>query len=77
MTPFALVGMPGPMEMLIIGFLIMPMLAAPIIVIYLVCVRNKRTSAAPPCPHCGHPTVPSTRFCPHCGGPLGQPPTPE
>ena len=74
MTPFAFFGMPGPFELLIIGFLFMSMLAVPIILIYLVCVNNKRPPAAPPCPHCGGPTVPSTRFCPHCGGPLGQPP---
>lgn len=66
---FAYFGMPGPLEMLVIGLVcVAPLIAAVVLVAVL---RGGKASPPPPCRKCGGWTVPGTKFCPHCGSPLG------
>ena len=64
---FAL-GMPGPLELIIVATMLLAPLAIAGIVVFFVLRKTGASSApAPPCPHCGGRTVPQARFCHHCG----------
>ncbi len=71
---YAFVGMPGPLElMIILGTLVF--LVAPLILV-VVLLRRSSSSApppTPPCPQCGGWTPPQARFCPWCATGLQDP----
>lgn len=67
-------GMPGPMEIMIIaGMCGLPLIVG--LVVLAVLASNKGRSAGPqagpPCSHCGGWTVPQANYCQWCGKPLG------
>jgi hypothetical protein len=71
-----LMGMPGPLEMMII-LAILASLGLPVLIVILLFATGKLRSHKPqpaPCSSCGGWTVPGTRYCPHCGKPLSEPP---
>lgn len=65
--------MPGPMEMLIIlfvlGMMVLPV-AALVYVVFLLRKRQPPTPDTAPCPSCGGWTVAQASFCHHCGARL-------
>lgn len=77
MASFAFsVGMPGPMEIIIIGLVCLAPLAA-LIAIVIVLARSKKTGLDPtqnpnlvPCPDCGRMVSRRAPSCPQCGRPL-------
>ena len=70
---FAYFGMPGPLEIAIVGLVCIAPLAALAIVLVFLFTRKQSPPASAPCRHCNGWTVPGTRFCPHCGNPIEGP----
>lgn len=69
-------GMPGPMELIIVGLICLgPLVAVGVILFVVFFVRKKASPASAVCPRCGGWTVAGARFCHHCGGPLQGPPS--
>ncbi len=67
----AMFGMPGPLEMLIMGLLCLMMVGVPVIIIAVVLLVNRKSNphAAKPCSKCGM-LAPERGYCPHCGMPM-------
>ena len=64
-------GMPGPLELLIVGLVcVAPIVAAIIVLVVVLRSRGASSASSPPCPTCSGWTVPGTKFCPHCGAAL-------
>ncbi len=64
----AFIGMPGPMEMMLLGSCGLPVI---IVLIVLAMNRSKPTTPPPPCSNCGGWTVPQANYCQWCGKALG------
>ena len=63
-------GMPGHLELLIIGLVCGSSVLLPLIIVVIVLAVNRRQqTSARPCPQCGQPAQ-QHGFCPHCGAPL-------
>ena len=66
-------GMPGPLEMLIIGMIcVLPVVALVVIAVVLVSLRKSGPNPADnpnlyPCPDCGQYVSRMAPNCPHCG----------
>lgn len=71
----AFIGFPGPMELLIITFILGVPIVVVLGVLWLTLADRQRPSMLP-CPHCGAAAPRWAQFCPNCGGPLRQPPQP-
>jgi len=75
MSPY--IGMPGPMEMLILLVMGLVCLGVPIaivVTVFAVARRSGRsTPDSPPCPSCGTYLVPGAKFCHQCGSSLQEP----
>lgn len=69
-------GMPGPLELLILGLICVVPLIAAIVLVVVLRASKSASPPSPPCTKCGGWTVPGTKFCPHCGSPLGAAPPP-
>ncbi len=79
---FAVFGMPGILELIIIGVVLLILVAVPIVVVSLVVGASRRTK--PPhaqygeapspnlmaCPDCGHGVSHRAESCPNCGAPV-------
>jgi hypothetical protein len=64
-------GMPGPLELLILLFVCGgPVIAALVLVYFLVLRPQKPQGNLVPCPDCGHYVSPAAKTCPNCGAPL-------
>jgi hypothetical protein len=79
MNSFAFIGMPGPIEMLILGLVCLAPVAV-VVVCLIVFGISKRSGPGPtpspnlyPCPDCGHQVSHLAESCPKCGRPLGPP----
>lgn len=71
MHTLAFFGMPGPLEMIILGLMCLGVLA--VVVVLVVVLTTQRTAANPdlyPCPECGRPVSVHAKSCPQCGYPL-------
>lgn len=70
-------GIPGPLEVLIVLLMGLVCLALPVAILAVVFMIARKSggsaSDAPPCPKCGSHVVPGGRFCHQCGSPLGPP----
>jgi len=80
-TPFAFVGMPGPIEILIIlvssVFVFGPLVVGVLVLMHVLRSQRKLGAANPnlrPCPDCGQYVSRQAPSCPRCGRPLDQPP---
>ena len=65
-------GMPGHLELIILGLLCLFTIGVPVlVVVVLQLTKGKRATrqSAIPCPHCGMLAEP-TNCCPHCGNPM-------
>jgi hypothetical protein len=68
---FAFVGMPGPIELVILLFMCgAPVIVALILVYFLVIRPQQRGGDLIACPDCGHKVSPRAESCPNCGAPL-------
>ncbi len=68
---FAFFGMPGPIELLIIAFVCGAPVIAAIILVYFLVIRPKQAVGdLIPCPDRGHHVSPRAESCPNCGAPL-------
>ncbi|NQT11128.1 MAG: zinc ribbon domain-containing protein [Planctomycetes bacterium] len=69
-------GMPGPLELMIILGMGMVFVVVPIAALVLVLLFARRSSRSqpdsPPCSNCGGHVVPGAQFCHQCGSPLQQ-----
>jgi len=67
-------GMPGPLELIIILLMGLVCLGGPIAVLVVVLSMARRSKASlpdsPPCSNCGSHVVPQARFCHQCGNSL-------
>ncbi|MDP6469071.1 MAG: zinc ribbon domain-containing protein [Pirellulaceae bacterium] len=63
---FAFFGMPGYIELLIIGMLGLVLVGAPLFVVVIVLLANRGQQQTTECPKCGK-VSPQSGFCPHCG----------
>ena len=66
----AVFGMPGSLELLIIGMLCLMAVGVPLLIIVVVMSLNRSGGGRPakPCPKCGM-LAPEHGYCPHCGTP--------
>ncbi|MFV1968363.1 MAG: hypothetical protein ACC628_23300 [Pirellulaceae bacterium] len=69
-------GVPGPLEVLIVGLLFIVVLVVPIAVLVTLLVANRRNRNAQtenpnlqPCPDCDRYISVRAASCPHCGAP--------
>lgn len=67
----AMFGMPGHLELLIIGLIGSMVIGVPIIIVFIAMwvSRSGLQSSPKPCPKCGM-LAPEHGFCPHCGAPV-------
>lgn len=77
MNLVAFVGMPGPLEMLIIGVLCLGVPAVAVVIVVFALAQSKRAGVNPaqnpnlvPCPDCGRFVSRLAPNCPQCGRPL-------
>jgi hypothetical protein len=64
---------PGPIELLVIGFLCFASLIVPVGVVIAVLLVRRRSRNNPnlrPCRDCGRPLSIRAASCPHCGCPM-------
>jgi len=73
MNTLAFFGMPGHLEMIILGLMCLGALAVIVVVVVVVVLTTRKGSANPnlyPCPACGQTVSLDAESCPHCGHPL-------
>ena len=72
-----MVGVPGPMEMLILLVMGLMCLGVPVAILVVVFAVARKSHSSmpdvPPCPNCGTHVVPGAKFCHQCGSSLGPP----
>ncbi len=72
----AQMGMPGPIELLILLLVGGLFLGFPLIIVLYLLLSGRFRSSGPavPCPRCGAWTVPQAHYCHQCGQSLEEPP---
>jgi hypothetical protein len=68
---FAFMGMPGPLELLILTFMCGAPVIAVLLLVYFLVVRPQQGKGdLVPCPGCGQEVSRHAESCPNCGAPL-------
>lgn len=68
---FAFIGVPGPLEILIVLFMCGGPVIVALILVYFLAIRpQQQKGELIACPDCGHEVSTRAESCPNCGAPL-------